>query len=488
LSEKAKIQTDSEYAVQRASDKRSVEHFRQQRQSNELTILTLEVAGDSSMKLVNWSRTGVGFETYSKKSSWNAGDLIEDIIIRCGKIEIYKGSLEIRQKSATETDRTYYGASFVGSLFPTEAVDSALAVNECISAVVESVKSVESVNTEFSRYILALRAALRTIKHACDQQQERWTRMTFDQRCEAEQLFAPQIVAQLKHVFFDFNSKIATVVDLENIPENSPYHKIFQMEVYPYFQGADLVRRAFEKPRGYAGDYEMMNQIYRNSFEGHDLFSRILHHYIANENSGESVKFRRPYLASKITASLSRPGTSRVLVLASGPAMEVQDVIKQSKQDSLDRLDITLLDLDREALEHAQTKIFSLAQEQNKRAKVHFVHASIKKFLTSAPPVSGPFDLIYSAGLFDYLDNPTSTALVERLATLLGPNGRIVIGNFTKENKTKAFLHLLTHWTLNHKTEDEIRSWAKNVPNSSVTIEFDPLKMNAFLVLKSEIR
>jgi hypothetical protein len=49
---------------------------------------------------------------------------------------------------------------------------------------------------------------------------------------------------------------------------------------------------------------------------------------------------------------------------------------------------------------------------------------------------------------------------------------------------TKAYLHLLANWTLIHKSETEMRNWASGIENCTVDIEFDRLKMNAFLVVR----
>ena len=40
------------------------------------------------------------------------------------------------------------------------------------------------------------------------------------------------------------------------------------------------------------------------------------------------------------------------------------------------------------------------------------------------------FDYVYSAGLFDYLDDPTAKALVRRVTSMLRPSGTLEVGNF----------------------------------------------------------
>lgn len=454
--------------------------FRQKRHHNELVNLTMLVH-ETTCQVRNWSRTGIGFETEKR---YKVGDILENVRLSYSGIELYNGAIEVKNVLSFDSSRNYYGAAFHRQLFSIEGVDSAVSVSKCAGEVFQLKRTFEEINPDFCRSVLALSASLRHIRRACEKEQERWRNLTFDQRCESERLFMPEIVHRLKEVFFNFNREIDKQVDVETLPDDSIYHQVFHEEIYPYFEGADLVRRAYEKPRGYAGDYEMMNQIYRNGFEGLDLFGRILHHYIANENSGESVKYRKPYFFDHITGMLRKSAFSRVLTIASGPAIEIQEVFRKWEQKDLDRVEFTLLDLDREALEHAQAKIFEIAHEEGKIGNCNFVNASIKAFMGAGAVVEGTFDLIYSGGLFDYLDNTTSAVLVNRLFSLLNPKGVLIIGNFTKDNLTKAFLHLLTKWALIHKTEDEMKAWADGIENCTVDVEYDPLKMNAFLVIR----
>jgi SAM-dependent methyltransferase len=123
-----------------------------------------------------------------------------------------------------------------------------------------------------------------------------------------------------------------------------------------------------------------------------------------------------------------------------------------------------LLDLDPRALEFAQVKIYEKLYKHNKKIKIHFVNVSVKEFLTSKSIINAKFDLIYSGGLFDYLDNFTSSAVVTSLYRFLNPKGSMIIGNFTHDNPSKGFCHLVIKWHLIHKHENEMVDWFKNIP------------------------
>jgi extracellular factor (EF) 3-hydroxypalmitic acid methyl ester biosynthesis protein len=455
--------------------------FRQTRFINETETLFISIEGKTG-RLKNWSRTGIGFEIEGTKALYTEHQKIPTVTIQSGSLELFSGDIEVKSVKPIPNG-FYYGASFTNNLFLVEGVESATAVNQTLQAALETRKEFAILNPQFCQSVVTLSSVLRIIQKTCNEEEARWKGLTFDQRCEAERVFLPNMSLQIRDLLMRFNQEIATHVDIESLPENSIYHRVFHEEIYPYFEQADIARRSYEKPRGYAGDYEMMNQIYRNGFEGLSLFGKVLHHYTVNENSGESVKFRKPYLYGYYKKVLEKPGQKSVLSIASGPAVEFQEMVEKGTTADLDRLHVTLFDLDREALEHAQTKIFEKAVKRDVRPNVSFINASVKSFLGSATSET-TFDLIYSAGLFDYLDNLTSAALVRKFYSMLKPGGTLLVGNFTRDNLTKAFLHLLGNWHLIHKTEQEMKNWATGIEGCTARIEYDRLKMIAFLVLE----
>ncbi len=468
----------------------SKETFRQNRHENDLNKLKLKLEG-KEVTLKNWSRTGIGFELTSLHTQYSPGDEIKKIQLLCEDIILFEGDIQIRSTRKLQDEKVFYGAAFLSGLFMIETLDAATVVNSCVNAIKNDIQQVENIHPDFCKLVITLRTVLRTIKNTCEKEEARWKTLTFDQRCESEAILLPALVQKIKHTFFEFNGHIANIVNLDKLATDSVYHKIFHEEIYPFFEGADIIRRSYEKPRGYAGDYEMMNQIYRNGFEGKDLFGSVLHHYIANENSAESVKYRKPYFYNHYCKLLEKNKPASVLCLASGPATEFQDVVTKWDQKDLEKIEVTLFDLDREALEYAQTKIFATATKLGKNPNVHFINASVKSFLINKVEnhneANQSYDLIYSGGLFDYLDNFTSAAIVKKLYTFLKPGGSIVIGNFTKDNKTKAFLHLLTQWSLIHKTDTEMKQWAEGLEKTKISVDFDKNKMHAFLVITKNV-
>ena len=59
------------------------------------------------------------------------------------------------------------------------------------------------------------------------------------------------------------------------------------------YSRSPLMRRPNIKPRGFAGDSEMMSMVYRNAYEGETTFGKLLHKYAVGLSTGHSVRYRR---------------------------------------------------------------------------------------------------------------------------------------------------------------------------------------------------
>ena len=92
------------------------------------------------------------------------------------------------------------------------------------------------------------------------------------------------------------------------------------------------------------------------------------------------------------------------------------------------------------------------------------------------------YDLIWSAGLFDYFDDDKFQRLLERFTKYIKPDGRLIIGNFSPVNNSKAYMEY-GNWYLNHRSEDELLTLANRFEHLSSEVDFEPLKVNLFLKL-----
>jgi hypothetical protein len=245
-----------------------------------------------------------------------------------------------------------------------------------------------------------------------------------------------------------------------------------------------VAARCFHKPLGYAGDFEMMNMIYRNESLGDTLFGRSLSRVLLDSQAGQAVRHRAHYLAGKITAAAAngRPDRPvRILSVAAGPAMELQLILRNDPVlVRAGRAAITLLDQDASALRHARERIGALAGQAGTAVNLQCINTSIRTVI--AEGLHGSYDLIYSAGLFDYLKDRTARAACGRLVAALAPGGTAVIGNFGTANPSRPMLELILDWPLQHRSASDLRRLFGDL-GTGMTVEQEATGVNLFAAI-----
>ena len=216
-----------------------------------------------------------------------------------------------------------------------------------------------------------------------------------------------------------------------------------------------FTRRAYEKPRGYAGDAVLMDLIYGRTPAGDDLspLGGMLYGYEFDSPCFQSVRTRRAVLAREIDSVATTRPHARVLAVASGHLREIE----WSRAARAGTVHVTALDQDRDSLEHVE--------EQYRNYCVSTVPASIGDLLRGTVPLQ-PFDLVYAAGLYDYLDADLGRALTTALFGLLSPGGRVLSAHFSPATYDAAFMETFMDWRLVYRTPDEVRALAGRIPPS----------------------
>ena len=94
----------------------------------------------------------------------------------------------------------------------------------------------------------------------------------------------------------------------------------------------------------------------------------------------------------------------------------------------------------------------------------------------------GTKDLIYSAGLFDYLEPRLFCKLVDRCHEHLQPGGSLLIGNFAPHDDMLFMDHML-HWNLIYRSQEELKELFSNTNfGDEVTILAEPANVNLFVL------
>jgi extracellular factor (EF) 3-hydroxypalmitic acid methyl ester biosynthesis protein len=269
-------------------------------------------------------------------------------------------------------------------------------------------------------------------------------------------------------------------------------HRVYiQRQLHPMVLCAPFAHRAYQKPLGYAGDYEMVNMMTRNPQEGASLFAKVFNVWLLQQGSATAHRNRLMYLTKRIEAEtfrVSRIGNkARIFNFACGPAVEIQQFLDYSPLS--EKVEFTLLDFDSETLAHTQKAINDIKERLGWRTSVQFqkkaVHQLIKESQKLAAAGSGEkdeYDFIYCAGLFDYLNDYTGKQLIKIFHQRLAPGGLLVVTNVTPLTSNRGSLELILDWNLIYRDAAQLEQLCLGIiPKEEIRVKSDKTGINIFL-------
>ena len=231
-----------------------------------------------------------------------------------------------------------------------------------------------------------------------------------------------------------------------------------------------MTRRSFDKPRGYAGDAVMLDHIYGIEHPGPDYHPATLagkiYAYTINAPASRAVRYRRKVLAELIDDAAARcgAGNARILSIAAGHLREAE-ISATVKQRAF--AEFVALDQDQESLD--------VIKRDYAQFGVTARHGSVLQLLKNRNEFNG-FDLVYAAGLFDYLEHAVAKRLVERMHGMLNPGGRLLVANFTHSVPDAGYMEAFMDWWLIYRGKQEMLSLFESLSpfTGNPRIFFDP--------------
>ena len=198
-------------------------------------------------------------------------------------------------------------------------------------------------------------------------------------------------------------------------------------QLHPLVLCSPFFFRSFQKPLGYAGDYEMVNMMLRDPYEGSSMFAKMLNAVfletpvVRAHRNRIQILFDRFVQETKRVAAQSR--MARILNLGCGPAREIFDFLAY---DLSNQSHFTLLDFNEETLEHVGSLLNDEITKQHRTTEVSVIKKSVHQILKAVANPTGEFgpakyDFIYCAGLFDYFSDRICRRLVAIFYDMLVP-------------------------------------------------------------------
>src|SRR5439155_25101770 len=137
--------------------------------------------------------------------------------------------------------------------------------------------------------------------HVAHGEQDSPARDALIERVRSE--FAVEVVAA--------SSEIDAALRSASRKEREALREFSRRQIHGLLMQAPWMHRAFHKPLGYAGDYEVMNYVYGNYFSGSSLFAKAMSLSFASTPAAEAVRTRKDFVKKQLSKLLDSPPRDR---------------------------------------------------------------------------------------------------------------------------------------------------------------------------------
>ena len=222
-----------------------------------------------------------------------------------------------------------------------------------------------------------------------------------------------------------------------------------------------FTHRASTKPRGYAGDAVLLDYIYSREEhwplpEGTSALGQKIFHFTTGAPASEGVRARREYIANDLDKLVEELDHPHVLSIAAGHLREamLSSAVRRRKFGRF-----VALDSDASSLEEVD-RAYS-------RYGIEVEPASIRQLLSRKSDL-GLFDLVYTTGLFDYLQQSTAERLTSVMFDMLRPRGRLLVANFLPGIRDVGYMESFMDWKLIYRSRHEMLEISAGIPQADI--------------------
>ncbi len=149
------------------------------------------------------------------------------------------------------------------------------------------------------------------------------------------------------------------------------------------------------------------------------------------------------------------------------------------------RFSFDLLDFNPETLAYAKRQIETITAGRTDAPQVSYILKTVQELLRQAielPANAQTYDIIYCAGLFDYLSDRVCAKLVKLFYQWCEPGGRVLVTNVHSSNPVKGLMEHVMEWHLVMRDESDMLRLAPD-PDSA-KIYTDDTGINVFLEIE----
>ncbi len=255
-----------------------------------------------------------------------------------------------------------------------------------------------------------------------------------------------EIVKKLTALNNSFLNKIDNITkELDNKKLNKIMHETFRFFIGPRSFRSDILRRGYEKPFGYPGDFQLLEDIYDN-MPKENCFGKYFGFYFLDNPYAQSVRKRKNELRKILVKEINNTQKEqlKVMNLACGSCREIKEMYEEKKITNKCSIYFNLIDHEQKALDYSKEK---LSVFEDSKTKFNFINNNILRLYRIKDNILkelGQQDIIYSIGLFDYLPDKLLKRIMNFCLYVMKDSGKLFIS--FKDEKKDPFAPLPPRW------------------------------------------
>jgi SAM-dependent methyltransferase len=214
-----------------------------------------------------------------------------------------------------------------------------------------------------------------------------------------------------------------------------------------------FIARCQQWPNGYQGDYETIEYLVaQKNFCPVGSAQYWLEEYalgsVISQQHRNKISAQAAEILEQAIIGMQQGKTQRILVIACGGCSDIYRI-----RHILATMPITIVlnDIDEAAIKYSLERLTPVLGD-----KIEVVHGNILLKLKGLAKL-GPFDLVLTGGLYDYLTDRQAAKLTRfSIEHLLSKDGVFLFTNLGVGNPLRAWIEYVADWHMNYRTEEGI--------------------------------
>lgn len=440
--------------------------------------------------LLKLTRSTIVFEVYNPYSIVQLSEVLQDLVLRRRDKVIYRGKAVVSHLLNTGL-MMVVSATLVDTwsdLWSWDDLSSHL--GQEVNTFIEEWKDTDQIQPGYRLAVNRLRSFLSELSQWLGQlditnDDGQLSSVVTEDKFES---LASPTIRQMDELFAQFEDEAAQVS-----PEEEATYKAFaQRDLLSLMMRSPFFHRAFTKPLGYAGDYQMVSMMLRSGMDGPSTYAQLINAYYHRIGPTRAHRNRIAilikYLSEIAAKAANEERPAQILNIGCGPAVEVRRFVRDFPLAG--RCNIKLLDFNDETIRFAEDEIskeiIAARSDMQTEYELKSVHALLKQAsITGELTEIDKYDFIYCAGLFDYLSDKVCARLLRLFYKWTKPGGAVLATNVHPDNPSKWTMEHIVEWHLIHRDAKDMGKLIPDLGRQKVFL--DATGYNVFLDIQKPL-